>query len=75
MDTHSLVISPDAQYRQALQLIMTESEISDLLRFLTEAKRDYLYWPKVAEELRMELRYMLIEVREFNACQKQEDKP
>lgn len=75
MDTHSLLISPDAQHRQALQLIMTESEISDLFHFLTETKRDCFHWPKVAEELRMELWYMLIEVREFNAYQKQEDKP
>lgn len=71
MDTHSLLISPDAQYRQALQLIMTESEISDLDRLLNEAKRDYLYWPKVAEELRMELWHMLIEVRELNDYERQ----
>lgn len=75
MDAHSLLISPDAQYRQHLSMVLTESEISDLHRFLTDTKRDCLYWPKVAEELRMELWYMLIEVREFNAYQAQGGKP
>ena len=56
-------------------MVLTESEISDLHRFLTDTKRDCLYWPKVAEELRVELWYMLIEVREFNAYQAQGGKP
>lgn len=75
MDTHSLLISPDAKHRQALQLIMTESEISDLHRYLAEIELNYPDAPKVAKDLRAELWYMLIEVREFNAYQEQGGEP
>lgn len=70
-----MLILPDSQYRQRLSMVLTESEIFSLYKFLADTKRDCLYWPKVAEELRSELRYMLIEVKEFNAYQQQGGKP
>ena len=71
MDTHSMLISSDNQYRQELRLIMTESEISDLHRFLSDIELVNPDAPKVALDLRAELWYMLIEVRVFNAYLKE----
>ena len=66
MDSNSYLLSPDCQYRQELRLIMSESEISDLCQFLTQAKEMDLPLPEVAKDLRAELWYMLTEVHEFN---------
>lgn len=54
---------------------MTESEISDLYQILTQAKDMNLPLPEVAKDLRAELWYMLLEVREFNAYLKEGGKP
>lgn len=70
-----MLISPDAQYRQELRLILSESEIDEMHLYLAEIELNYPGMPKVAKDLRMELWYMLVELREFNAYQKQEDKP
>lgn len=75
MTTHCMLISPDAQYRQELSMVLTESEISDLHRYLAEIELNYPDAPKVAKDLRAELWYMLIEVREFNAYLKEGGKP
>lgn len=75
MDTHSILISPDAQYRQELRLIMSESEISDLYKVLTQAKEMDLPLPEVAKDLRAELWYMLTEVHEFNLYLKAKGEP
>lgn len=66
-----MLISPGGQYRQELRVIMSESEISDLYQVLTQCKDMGLPLPKAAADLRLELWYMLLEVREFNAYQEQ----
>lgn len=66
-----MLISPDAQYRQELRLIMSESEIEELHLYLAEIELNYPGMPKVAKDLRMELWYMLVELREFNAYLKE----
>lgn len=68
-------MEPDSQYRQLLRLIMTESEISDLYKFLVDAKEQGLSLPEAAKILKSELWYMLIEVHEFNAYQEQGGRP
>lgn len=75
MDTHSMLVSADGQYRQLLSMLLTESEISDLHRYLAEIELNYPDAPNVAKDLRAELWYMLIEVREFNAYLKKGGKP
>jgi hypothetical protein len=70
-----MLISPDAQYRQELTIILSEDEIFALHRFLSDIELDHPDAPKVAKDLRAELWYMLIEVREFNEYKRQEDKP
>lgn len=70
-----MLISPDARYRQELRLIMSESEIEELHLYLAEIELNYPDAPKVAKDLRAELWYMLIEVREFNAYLKEGGKP
>lgn len=75
MESNSYLIEPNSQYRQLLRLLMTESEISDLHRYLAEIELNYPDAPKVAKDLRAELWYMLIEVREFNAYLKEGGKP
>lgn len=71
MESNSYLVSPNSQYRQELRLIMSESEISDLYQILTQAKDMDLPLPEVAKDLRAELWYMLLEVREFNNYLKQ----
>lgn len=75
MESNSYLIEPNSQYRQLLRLLMTESEISDLHRYLAEIELNYPDAPKVAKDLRAELWYMLLEVREFNAYLKEGGKP
>ena len=75
MESNSYLIEPNSQYKQLLRLIMSESEISDLYQFLVDAKEHGLTLPEVAKILKSELWYMLIEVREFNAYQKQGGEP
>lgn len=75
MDTHSMLISPGGQYRQELQLILNESEISDLFQVLVQFEEMGLPLPKAAADLKLELWYMLLEVREFNAYLKEEHRP
>lgn len=75
MDSNSYLISPNSHYRQELRLIMSESEISDLYRVLDQFKRMNLPLPKVAKDLKAELWYMLIEIRECNEYLKQGGKP
>lgn len=70
-----MLISPGSQYRQELRVILSESEISDLFQVLTQAKDMDLPWPKVAKDLRIELWYMLLEIREFNTYQEQGGEP
>lgn len=75
MDTHSYLISPNTQRRQEIRLVMLDSELKQLLEVLTDIKRDCLYWPKVAEELRFELRHALYQVRDFNASERDGGEP
>lgn len=62
-----MLISPDGQFRQELRIILSEDEIFVLHRFLSDIELDCPDVPKVAKDLRAELWYMLLEVREFNA--------
>lgn len=75
MESNSYLISPNSQYRQRISMVLTESEISDLHLYLAEIELKYPDAPKVAKDLRAELWYMLLEVREFNAYLKQGGKP
>lgn len=75
MESNSYLISPDSQYRQRISMVLTESEISDLHRYLAEIELNYPDAPKVAKDLRAELWYMLIEVREFNLYLQEGGKP
>lgn len=75
MDAHSTLISPDGQYRQELRVILSESEISDLYQALRDLDDMDITLPNVLKDLRMELWYMLLEVREFNAYQAQGGEP
>lgn len=75
MESNSYLISPDCQYRQLLSMLLTESEISDLHRYLAEIVLNYSDAPNVAKDLRAELWYLLLEVCEFNKYQKQGGKP
>lgn len=75
MDSNSYLISPDCQYRQELRLIMSESEISDLYQVLVQFEEMDLPLPKAAADLKLELWYMLLEVREFNAYQAEGGEP
>lgn len=75
MDSNSYLISPNSQYRQELRLIVSESEISDLYQVLVQFEEMGLPLPKAAADLKLELWYMLLEVREFNAYLKEGGKP
>lgn len=75
MESNSYLISPGGQYRQELRLIMSESEISDLYQVLVQFEEMGLPLPKAAADLKLELWYMLLEVREFNAYQEQGGEP
>lgn len=75
MESNSYLISPNSQYRQRLSMVLTESEISDLHRYLAEIELNYPDAPEVAKDLRAELWYMLLEVREFNAYLKEGGEP
>ena len=75
MESNSYTISSDSQCKQRITMVLTESEIRDLYQFLTDTKKDCLYWPKVAEELRFELWYSYLEVRIENDYQEQGGKP
>lgn len=75
MDANSYLISPGGQYRQELRLILDESEISALHAYLAKIELDHPDAPEVAKCLRLELWYMLLEVREYNAYQEQGGEP
>lgn len=75
MESNSYLISPDDQYRQELHLLLTRAEIDDLHQCLVDAERELEFFPDVAKDLRAELWYMLLEVREFNAYLKEGGKP
>lgn len=70
-----MLISPDGQYRQELRIVLSEEEISALHAYLAKVELDYPDAPDVAKNLRLELWYMLIEVKDFNAYQAQGGKP
>lgn len=70
-----MLISPGGQYRQELRVILSESEISDLYQVLVQFEEMGLPLPKAAVDLKLELWYMLLEVREFNAYQEQGGEP
>lgn len=67
MESNSNLIEPNSQYRQELRLILSQSEIEQLHMYLAETELNNPDAPKVAKDLRAELWYMLLEVREFNA--------
>ena len=75
MDTNSYLLSPDCQYRQALRLILNVSEIADLYQVLAQFEKMNLPLPKVAKDLKVELWYMLTEIKEFNAYLEQGGRP
>lgn len=70
-----MLISPGAQYRQELRLIMSEEEIRDLWQVLANMDDWGIPQTKVVMDLRAKLWYMLLEVREFNNYQAQGGKP
>lgn len=70
-----MLISPGGQYRQELRVILSESEISDLYQVLVQFEEMGLPLPKTAADLKLELWYMLLEVREFNAYQAEGGEP
>lgn len=71
MESNSYLISPDSQYRQRLSMVLTESELEQLHTYLASTELDHPEAPEVAKCLRLELWYMLLEVRDFNAYQAQ----
>lgn len=75
MDSNSHLLSPDCQYRQELRLILNVSEIADLYQVLAQFEKMDLPLPKVAKDLRVELWYMLTEIKEFNAYLEQGGRP
>lgn len=75
MDSNSYLLSPDCQYRQELRLILNEQEIADLYQVLAQFKEMNLPLPKVATDLKVELWYMLTEIKEFNAYLEQGGEP
>lgn len=75
MESNSYLISPNSLYVQELRLVLSEPEISDLHRYLAEIELNYPDAPKVAKDLRAELWYMLIEIREINTYQEQGGEP
>ena len=75
MDSNSYLLSPDCQYRQELRLILNVSEIADLYQVLAQFEKMDLSLPKVAKDLRVELWYMLTEIKEFNAYLEQGGEP
>lgn len=75
MDTNSYLLSPNSQYRQELRLILNVSEIADLYQVLAQFGKMDLPLPKVAKDLRVELWYMLTEIKEFNAYLEQGGEP
>jgi hypothetical protein len=70
-----MLISPGGQYRQELRVILSESEISDLYQVLVQFEEMGLSLPKAAADIKLELWYMLLEVREFNAYQAEGGEP
>lgn len=75
MESNSYLIEPNSQYKQLLRLLMSESEISDLYQVLVQFEEMGLSLPKAAADLKLELWYMLLEVREFNAYQAEGGEP
>lgn len=75
MESNTYLISPNSQYRQQLLLMLDESELEQLHMYLAETELNNPDAPKVAKDLRAELWYMLLEVREFNAYLKQGGRP
>lgn len=75
MESNSYLISPNSQYRQRISMVLAESEIEQLHIYLAETELNNPDAPKVAKDLRVELWYMLLEVREFNAYLKEGGKP
>lgn len=75
MESNSYLISPNSQYRQRISMVLTESEISDLYQVLVQFEEMGLPLPKAAADFKIELWYMLLEVREFNAYLEQGGKP
>lgn len=75
MDSNSYLLSPDCHYRQELRLILNVSEIADLYQVLAQFEKMDLPLPKVAKDLRVELWYMLTEIKEFNAYLEQGGEP
>jgi hypothetical protein len=70
-----MLLPPGGQYRQKLRVILSESEISDLYQVFVQFEKMGLHLPKAAADLKIELWYMLLEVREFNAYLKEGGKP
>lgn len=75
MESNSYLISPNSLYVQELRLVLSEPEISDLYQVLRNLDDIDITLPNVLKDLRMELWYMLLEIRQFNTYQKQGGKP
>lgn len=67
-----MLISPGGQYRQELRIILSESEIEQLYQTLRNLDDIDMDLPDIVKNLRTELWYMLLEVREFNNYQAQQ---
>lgn len=67
-----MLISPGGQYRQELRIILSESEIEHLYQTLRNLDDIDMDLPDIVKNLRTELWYMLLEVREFNNYQAQQ---
>lgn len=70
-----MLISPCSLYLQEIRIILSEPEISDLYRVLVQFEEMGLPLPKVAKDLKVELWYMLLEIREYNTYQEQGGEP
>lgn len=75
MESNSYLISPNSLYVQELRLVLSEPEISDLYQVLVQFEEMNLPLPKVAKDLKVELWYMLLEIREYNTYQEQGGEP
>lgn len=75
METNCYLLAPNGGYHQELRLVLSEPEISDLYQVLTQFEQMHLPLPKVAKDLKVELWYMLTEIKEFNEYLRQAGEP
>ena len=75
MESNTYLLAPNGWYHQELRLVMNEQEIADLYQVLAQFEEMNLPLPKVAKDLKVELWYMLTEIKEFNEYLRQGGEP